>query len=158
MEVILRSSRSFIHTYVVTIIQSSNQREHWCLIIDNFICHYFPGFCLLLLVILLSILFFNILFLLVFQTIELGCFYGINNVFIIFFLSFNRVHFVDSLEIPLEDLFFILFVIWEERAQVFDPRRTNQVFVIFFSFLFYLFCDVELWLGLYRSKTRPVIA
>jgi hypothetical protein len=28
MEVILCSSRSFIHTYVVTIIQSSNQREH----------------------------------------------------------------------------------------------------------------------------------
>ena len=28
MEVILWSSRSFIHTYVVTIIQSSNQREH----------------------------------------------------------------------------------------------------------------------------------
>jgi hypothetical protein len=67
------------------------------------------------------------------------------------------VHFVDFLEIPLEELFFILFVIWEERAQVFDPRRTNQVFVIFFLF-FYLFCDVELWLGLYRSKTRPVIA
>jgi hypothetical protein len=86
MEVILCSSRSFIHTYVVPIIQSSNQREHWCLIIDNFICHYFPGFCLLLLVSLLLILFFNILFLLVFQTIELGCFYGINNVFIIVFI------------------------------------------------------------------------
>jgi hypothetical protein len=46
------------------------------------------------------------------------------------------VHFVDFLELPLEDLFFILFVIWEERAQVFDPRRTNQVFVIFFFICF----------------------